>query len=161
MKKTDLQDELDRTGIAQLHTMLLHISGNCFALKKLCATVLAGVETLLITITDHRLDPSLFVAGILITLAFWILDAQSYYYQEKLRDRMKQLANEMAARCEPPLAVVSGIGMPVSNRGSTAVTAKRILWSCLNPSMTFYMIVTVLIVITTVLYHCGRFHRVA
>jgi hypothetical protein len=120
MPDDELRDELDKASIDQLHKAVLQISGKCFKIKKLCVTVLISAATLLATFTDKKLDLSLFVGGLIGVSFFWLLDAQNYYYQEKLRARMKKLGEDIASRHLPHLRV-DGIGMPLSEKREAAL----------------------------------------
>jgi hypothetical protein len=141
-RESELRDELDKAGIEQLHKVVLQISANCFELKKLCATVLVSVGTLIATFTARQLDYSLYIAGGLIAGIFWVLDAQSYYYQAKIRARMKEVAEELMARRGPRLTI-AGVGMPVQANATTKgyAQARR---AAFNSSMLFYLFVLAL-----------------
>lgn len=89
MTERTTASELDLKSIDQLHALVLELSKNCFELKKLCATILVSGSVLIATFTDKRLDYAFFGAGAIVILFFWILDSQSYYYQDKLRAVMK------------------------------------------------------------------------
>ena len=85
-------DDLDKEQIEQLHAATLQVSGNCFELKKLCATVLVAAGTLIVTLNRTKLDHALFIGGLVVAFVFWTADAQSYYIQAKLRTRMKNIS---------------------------------------------------------------------
>jgi hypothetical protein len=137
MPDTSIQDELDKVSIEQLHRVVLQLSGNCFELKKLCATVLVSGITIVAAFTAQRLDAAHFVAASVIATFFWFLDAQSYYYQEKLRLRMKQLAEELAQRHDPAM-VVDGIGVRLSRKREQRTPRQRAWHAVFNQSMAFY-----------------------
>jgi hypothetical protein len=136
MEKDSLQDEMDKISIEQLHKAVLQLSSNCFELKKLCVTILVSASVLIATFTQKRLDSSFFIGGAVIIFAFWILDSQSYYYQEKLRDTMKEMANGILQRHQQKI-VVEGVGMPLSKERSDESRLRRSLF---NNSMLFYLI---------------------
>lgn len=148
------KDEIAKLSIDQLHKAVLQFSGNCFELKKLCVTVLVSAGTLIATFTQRQLDTSIFVAAATIVLFFWILDAQSYYYQEKLRAEMKNLAEEIAARHKASL-VVEGIGMPLTEKRENWPVRQRSLHALFNGSMAFYVLLVLLVLITGMLYRWG------
>jgi hypothetical protein len=128
------QDEMDRLQLDQLHKVVLELSKNCFELKKLCITVLVSASVLIATFTHDSLNVSFFVGGAIIVGFFYIADVQSYYYQEKIRIRMKDIANEMADRANPKIQI-AGVGMPISQAG---IKKTRIQHAFLNASMLFY-----------------------
>jgi hypothetical protein len=92
-------DELDREQIEQLHAATLKASDSCFELKKLCATVLVPTATVVAVFTDKRLNEAVFIAGLLVIVAFWLADAVGYFYQRKLRVAMTAIWARRAARC--------------------------------------------------------------
>lgn len=146
------QDDLDTQSINQLHAVVLEMSKSCFELKKLCATVLGASITLIASFTKQSLDPSLFVGATLVIAFFWIADAQSYYYQEKVRIRMKELQDGILSRSSG-LRLVDGVGMPISTQRSARSHWKRVVHSAFNWSMTFYGGLIALVVIVSVLYY--------
>jgi hypothetical protein len=148
------KDDIAKLSIDQLHKAVLQFSGNCFELKKLCVTVLVSAGTLIATFTQRQLDTSIFVAGATIILFFWILDAQSYYYQEKLRAEMKNLAEEIAARHKTSL-VVEGIGMPLTEERENWRVRQRSIHAAFNGSMAFYLLLVLLVLVTGVMYWWG------
>lgn len=154
MDSQSFHDEIDQTNIEQLHKAVLQLSNNCFELKKFCVTVLISASTLIATFTNKQLDPFIFVAGIFVVIFFWILDSQSYYYQEKLRARMKELASNIAKRNSPQL-VIDGVGMPLDKRRMERKPSERILASLFNWSMVFYLILFILMAIIGMLYSYG------
>ena len=145
------QDDLDTQSINQLHAVVLEISKSCFELKKLCATVLGASMTLVASFTRQSLDPSLFVGATLVIAFFWIADAQSYYYQEKVRIRMKELQEGLLSRSSG-LRLVDGVGMPITMQRSSWPRWKRVFHSVFNWSMMFYGGLIALVVIVSVLY---------
>lgn len=92
-------DDLDREQIEQLHAATLKASDSCFELKKLCATVLVPIATLVSVFTDKLLNDAVFLAAILVIVAFWLADTVSYFYQRKLRAAMTAIWARRAARC--------------------------------------------------------------
>jgi hypothetical protein len=148
---TVTEDELDKISIEQLHAVVLELSKNCFELKKLCATILIAASTLLATFTNKQLDPSVFVGGLIIISFFWILDAQSYYYQEKIRARMKTLSEQRARRVNPN-TIIAGVGMPIAPTRTAETRRRRSLF---NASMLFYLLLASLDLIVWLSYALG------
>lgn len=145
-----LKDELDKASMEQLHKAVLQLSANCFEVKKLCATILVAAGTLISTFVNKTLDPALFFGGLVVVLIFWMVDAQSYYYQEKLRAHMKRLAEELVARSDPKIEV-KGIGMPLSDRRENFGSFRRALHAAFNASMFFYAAVAAMLILLLVL----------
>ncbi|MFI2473453.1 hypothetical protein [Nocardia xishanensis] len=136
-------DDLDREQIEQLHRATLSASESCFELKKICATVLVPTGTLIVAITDKKLDTAVFVAGLSVITAFWLADAVGYYYQRKLRLAMDTIWTRRAARCSEPYSHVP----------STAPVG--ILRAAFNASMLYYLILAVLVSIAFALFGAG------
>ena len=151
------QDELAKESIDQLHKTVLQMSSNCFEIKKLCATVLVAAITLVATLTGAQLDPALWCGAAVVVVVFWLLDAQSYYYQEKLRARMKELA-ESRAKEHTPQIIVDGVGMPLTNRRENWNTAARAWHAVFNQSMAFYWLLLAMAVGVAILYSTGLIH---
>lgn len=126
-------DELDKEQIAQLHAATIKASDSCFELKKLCATILVPAATLVSVFTDKRLDDAVFLAGLLVIVAFWLADAVGYFYQRKLRNAMTDLWVRRAARCREPYDHVP----PPAKVGP--------LRAAFNSSMVYYLILAVLL----------------
>ena len=150
----EVRDELDKVSVDQLHKVVVQLGTNCFELKKLCVTVLLGAATLIATFTRKQLDESFFVASFVAVLLFWVLDAQSYYYQEKLRARMKDLAEDIARRHQMG-HVVDGVGMPLTKRREERTVRQRVVAALFNWSMFFYAALSVLVLILAWLYALG------
>jgi hypothetical protein len=136
-------DDLDREQLEQLHSATLKASDSCFELKKLCATVLVPAGTLVAIFTSKRLNTAVFVAGLLIIMAFWLADAVGYFYQRKLRTAMTPIWQRRAARCP------GGYGyVPVPRKVGP-------LRAAFNSSMTYYLILAILVGVALVLFEAG------
>ena len=116
--------------IDQLHEAALQISKQCFEYKKLCVGLIGAACVLIVKFTGNDLDYSLFVVGLLITLGFWIADANAYYFQRKVRNRMNHRMADIAKNNN------------LSNEG----TVTEVSWhvSLLNRSMTLYYVLVLL-----------------
>jgi hypothetical protein len=136
----DSEDELDKDQIQQLHGMLLQVANNCFEVKKLCATALVATATLIATFGNRQLRPAIFPVALVVVVLFWITDAQSYYYQEKIRARMKQLQQRRVDRAGLTYRV-DGVGMQFVAR-PTRIT--KLLRAMVNESMLYYVVLAVI-----------------
>lgn len=134
MSERNFQDEFDQLQLGQLHAVVLQLSKNCFEIKKICLTVLVSSMVLIASFTEKRLDFSLFIGAILVIGFFYILDAQSYFYQEKIRVRIAEISNAMWHRNTPQLDI-SGFGIPLSE---ARIRANRLRRAFFNASMWFY-----------------------
>jgi hypothetical protein len=167
LSEASFQDELDKKSIDQLHQVVIQFGNNCFEAKKLCVTVLVSASVLITSFTNKQLDLAFFVAGAFVTLFFWFLDGYNYFYQEKLRSRMKELAEGIARRNNPPKILgeanqlqinVDGVGMPLSEERERSNRRKRVIRSAFNYSMLFYMLLVFLNIVIGLIYHFGLIH---
>ena len=150
------QDELDNKSIDQLHEVVLQLSSNCFELKKLCATLVVAASTLIITFAE-KVSPiqistpkAIILIDLLIVVLFWILDSLSFYYQQKLRLRMRDKAQEIVNRSLNVPTQVDGVGMPADTNIGKSIFDISIK-ALFNRSMTFYFLVSVLVFLAIVL----------
>jgi hypothetical protein len=146
------RNELDTQSINQLHSVVLEMSKSCFELKKLCATVLGTSVTLIASFTRQSLDTSLFVGAMMVITFFWIADAQSYYYQEKIRIYMLDLQKGIQLRSSDSSGLFDGVGMPITAERLTRPRWRRVLHAAFNWSMTFYGGLTALVIFVYLLY---------
>lgn len=96
-----IADELDRIQIEQLHRATLNFSSNSLETKKLCVTAEVAVCTLLAGIYKDNLQNFIRVAqlmGVLIPLLFYSVDVVLYFYQDRLRENMMKLENQIRKR---------------------------------------------------------------
>lgn len=136
------RDDLDKEQIEQLHAATLQVSGNCFELKKLCATVLVGAGALVASFGKHH--PSIIlVGGLGVVLLFWVADSHSYFIQSKPRRRMQEIRQARVERHATLLGDnTEGVGLPIAQVSSTRAAVRR---AFLNGSMLYYaMIATIL-----------------
>jgi lipid-A-disaccharide synthase-like uncharacterized protein len=145
------QDEFDQDSITQLHEAVIELSKSCFELKKLCAAVLGVAMTLIAALTKQDLDPAMFVGGALLITFFWIADAQSYYYQDKLRGKISLLQREIAKR--NGLTVPGGGAVSLKRQERGAIP--RAFLSLFNFSMLFYFGLFVIDAVLFVAYVAG------
>ncbi|HEX6095136.1 MAG TPA: hypothetical protein VF432_02340 [Thermoanaerobaculia bacterium] len=150
----ETRDKLDEAQIEQLHKAVTQFGANCFELKKLCVTVVFAAATLLATLTGKQLDAAFFVGALIAIVVFWLLDAQSYYYQEKLRARMKKLAEGIGAR-HALIEYTDGVGMPLSEARENRSPSGRAIHALFNWSMFFYMVLGCVVAILLALYLGG------
>jgi len=154
MINNSINDQMDMMSIEQLHRVVLNLSKNCFEIKKLCVTVLISSSTLLAIFTKDLIDKFIFVSALFLVVLFWLLDAQSYYYQDKIRARMKVLGEDIVER-ERPQIVIVGIGMPLSEKRENRSNVSRVFASLFNYSMFFYLVLVIAVVFLAVLFQQG------
>lgn len=149
-----LQDELDWKLLDQLHAAVAQISSFCFEVKKFCVTTLFVVLTLMTRLTEDKLDDSVFVAGLLISVCFWFLDSTAYYYQVKLRGTMEAIRARLSSREEQPILVATGEQVIEPARVSAPI-GKRVFDAGVNHSMWVYALLVVVDLCTWTLFQNG------
>ncbi len=142
------EDELDWSLLDQLHRVALQISTFCFRTKQVCVTVEIAVVGLLARFLDDQLDHSVFVAGLLIPLVFWVLDSIGYYYQVKVRGVMDGLRARLRERNTQSL-VLPGAPAVIEGDRVSGSTATRLRDAFINHSMWLYLI---LVLVDTALW---------
>jgi hypothetical protein len=149
-----LQDELDWKLLDQLYGVVAQISSFCFEIKKFCVTTLFVVMTLMVKFTSDKLDHAIFVAGLLIPVCFWFLDATGYFYQVKLRGTMESIRQRLALRDTKPLVSEKGAVVIAPSRAS-ASTRNRIVDAGFNHSMWLYALLVLIDLGVWLLFHLG------
>jgi hypothetical protein len=142
-EQTTTPDDLDKGQLEQLHAATLKASDSCFELKKLCATVLIPTGTLVSVFTNKRLNPAVFISGLLVVAAFWLADSVGYFYQRKLRNLMAPIWKRRAAR------------LPENYDHVPSVVEIGPIRAAFNSSMGYYLILAVLIGLGFLLYGMG------
>ncbi|MFJ3668032.1 hypothetical protein ACIPSE_16430 [Streptomyces sp. NPDC090106] len=137
------KDELDKDQLDQLHAATVKASEACLELKKLCALIVVPVGAVVASFGDKKPGPSLFVAGLMVILGFWIADSFSYYYQRKLRGAMIPIWQRRADNCLDAYSFVPTSG---------AVKPWR---AAFNASMAYYLVLAVLVAIGAWAYSVG------
>jgi hypothetical protein len=132
-----LEDELDWKLFDQLSGVVSQISGFCFEIKKFCVTTLFVALTLMVRFTNDRLDHSLFVAAVLITICFWFLDSVAYFYQVKLRGSMNAIRDRILAR-DPKQVIDVGSPKVIATSRVERSSLLRVKDAAINHSMWLY-----------------------
>lgn len=146
-----LDDELDWKLLDQLYGVVSQISGFCFEIKKFCVTTEFVALTLLAKFTTDKLDHSLFVAGLLIPVCFWFLDAVGYYYQVKLRATMEAIRTRISDRNSQQ--IISANRIPVISAKRTERNwYLKVFDAAINHSMWLYGFIVTIDLITWALY---------
>jgi hypothetical protein len=142
--KKSLEDEIDWKVIDQLHVATVNFSNTSLELKKLFFILVGIAVPCLIKLAGDSLDISLFITLYILTFTFWFLDSFTYYYQEKLREKMDKLFNQIKSRNKE-----SPIPIDKQQQDFTIEitrTQKDRLWrSASNPSVRFYFVFFILI----------------
>ena len=138
-----VEDELDWSLLNQVHAVVLQIGTFCFRTKQVCLTVLVGVVSLITVLTSEKLDTSVFVAGLLIPICFWLLDSIAYYYQVKLRGVMDGVRDRIQKRHSEELFRGPNSEV-IANQRTDRPSIQRVQDAFFNHSMwLYYLLVTI------------------
>lgn len=151
-----LSRRLAEVQLGQLHEVVLQLSKNCFEIKKLCLTVVVSALVLISTLSSDSghagLDPAHFAGAGIVILFFYLLDCQSYFYQEKLRAKMEDIIrNYLDGTNEAPPGRIFVLGVPVKDRGGLG---SRVGHALFNASMLFYLLLGAIDLAVFCLYEC-------
>ncbi|MDN3671562.1 hypothetical protein QWY99_00590 [Flavobacterium branchiarum] len=146
-----LDDEIDWKIIDQIHTATLNFSTTSLELKKIFLVLIGIAVPSLIKLAGDKIDTSLFVTIYLLALAFWSLDSFTYFYQEKLREKMDVHFANIKNRNLPTLTSKPVIGDDFTLENSRT-SSNRIRRSIVNLSVMLYMFVVGLNTVALVLY---------
>jgi hypothetical protein len=105
--KRTLDDEIDWKVIDQLHNATSNFSAASLELKKLLLILVGIAVPSLIKLAGDKLDISLFVTLYILITAFWFLDSFTYFYQEKLREKMDKYFNKIKIRHKEDTLIVT------------------------------------------------------
>ncbi|MCU1002504.1 hypothetical protein JAK44_16295 [Stenotrophomonas maltophilia] len=151
-----LNDELDWKLLDQLHVAVSQFSGFCFEIKKFCVTTGFVVISLIATL-QKSIDASMFVAGAVVAVCFWILDSTAYYYQVKIRGRMEEIRRNLLERGSEKES------LPKGSRASEIISVERskgnafklIFKAGFNSSMWIYAIILMVNLVVFILHLGG------
>ncbi|HEY1194789.1 hypothetical protein [Flavobacterium sp.] len=149
--KKSLEDEIDWKIIDQLHTATLNFSTTSLELKKVFFILVGIAVPSLIKLANDKLDASLFITIYLLALTFWFLDSFTYFYQEKLREKMDMHFGQIKKRNRETL-IVTEKRKDDFTLESNRTSRNRIKRSLTNPSVRLYMFVVGLNSIAYILF---------
>lgn len=149
-KKT-VEDEIDWKIIDQLHSATLNFSTTSLELKKLLFVLVGIAVPSLIKLAGDKLDLSLFVTIYLLSVTFWALDSFTYFYQEKLREKMDKHFSLIKERNSEILISSNEVSDDFTLENDRTST-HRIRRSVLNSSAWVYMAVIALNTVALLLY---------
>lgn len=144
--KKSLEDEIDWKVIDQLHAATINFSSTSLELKKLFFVLLGISVPTLVKLAKDKLDLSLFITIYILALSFWSLDSFTYFYQEKLRDKMDDIFSRIKSRNQEKVIISS---FPTESLEEYTIEAdrtsnKRVSRSIWNPSVKFYLVMIIL-----------------
>jgi hypothetical protein len=149
--KRTLDDEVDWKIIDQLHNATINFSSTSLELKKLFFVLVGIAVPALIKLAGDKLDISLFVTLYILTITFWSLDSFTFFYQEKLREKMDKLFNQIKERHKENLIVLRDITEEFTLE-KTRRPDNRIWRSIWNPSVRLYGILFLVNTLTLILF---------
>lgn len=136
--------------VDQLHSVTIEFSKTCLEIKKLFVGIIISLSAIILKLNGDAVNNNLFFLLTITTVLFWIIDAQAYYYQSKIRSRMAELMNE--ARVIKGLILTDGVGMPIRG-GNTLIRVRKAFF---NYSQTLYIIVIIINIIGYVIVTKGK-----
>ena len=149
--KKSLEDEIDWKIIDQLHSATLNFSTTSLELKKLLFVLIGIAVPSLIKLAGDKLDISLFITVYLLALTFWFLDSFTYFYQEKLREKMDKHFSQIKSRNAHTL-ILSDKRVDDFTLENDRTAKDRFIRSVINPSVRLYILVIGLNTIAFILY---------
>lgn len=152
--KKSLEDEIDWKIIDQLHSATLNFSTKSLELKKLLFVLIGIAVPSMIKLAGDKLDISLFVTIYLLSVTFWFLDSFTFFYQEKLREKMDRHFSQLKDRNKESLILIDKKpdDFTLENNRTSADRIKR---SITNTSVRLYMFVVGLNTIGVILHFIG------
>jgi len=141
--KRSLDDEIDWKIIDQLHSATVNFSSTSLELKKLLFVLIGIAVPSLIKLGGDKLDLSLFITIYVLTVSFWFLDSFTYFYQEKLREKMDRLFQRIKSRNTDSIVVPDNLKQDFTIE--LVRTDKDRIWrSITNSSVRFYIVLLIL-----------------
>ena len=144
--KKSLEDEIDWKIIDQLHAATLTFSTTSLELKKLFFVLVGIAVPTLVKLAGDKLDFSLFITIYLLSLTFWLLDSFTYFYQEKLREKMDNHFTQIRTRN------IETIEVSDYTLENSRTSSCRVWRSLTNPSIRLYLFSVTLNTLAFVLY---------
>lgn len=149
--KKSLEDEIDWKVIDQLHSATVNFSTTSLELKKLFFVLVGIAVPSLLKLAHDKLDISFFITLYILTITFWFLDSFTYFYQEKLREKMDKHFNQIKSRNKETLIMPDNLKQDFTIE--TNRTQENRVWrSVSNPSVRFYFFLFVLNSIGIILF---------
>lgn len=146
-----LEDEIDWKVIDQLHAATNFFASTSTELKKIFFTLIVIAIPTLIKLSGDKIDRALFISIYILTFLFWILDSYTYFYQDKLREKMNLLFNDIKNRNKTE-------NMQGNNEEEVTIeinrTSKnRLKRSLFNYSMSLYLLVFIVNLLALILFY--------
>lgn len=152
--KKSIEDEVDWKIIDQLHNATNNFSSYSLEFKKIYFIILGISIPLIFKLSGDKLNVALFFTPLTLSFSFWFLDSFTYYYQEKLREKMDSHFENLKKRNSSILSssetstLEKQFTLP-NNRTSK----KRLLRSIFNHSSLLFIVLIFLNLLLIYLYY--------
>lgn len=153
--KKSFEDEVDWKIIEQLHNATTRFSSSSLEFKKIYFMIIGIATPIIFKLSGEKFDIALLISPLIISFFFWFLDSFTYYYQEKLREKMDNHFEILKKRNEKKNIVINQAHstqkeeFTLENKRDSKSRLKR---SILNNSSAFYPI---LIILNIILIGCN------
>ena len=138
----DIDSEIDWKIIDQLHNAVLGFSRNSIQAKKIMFALLGVLVAAMMQVKNLQTCVKWFPFVIAIIILFWVFDAYTYYYQEKLREAM-DIRFRALKRRYPSTNIDDELTLPDKRTAGC-----RVIRSIFNTSvLLFYPTIIVMIVV--------------
>lgn len=148
-KPVDIDSEIDWKIIDQLHNAVLNFSKNSMQAKKIMFALLGIFVAAMIQEPTMYLIEKWFPVVIGIVALFWVFDAYTYYYQEKLRAAMDARFEAIKSRYHSENNCDDFTLPEKRHKGC------RIWRSLFNGSVLFYPAIIIIVIVCWILIEKG------
>lgn len=158
-KKT-FEDEVDWKIIDQLHNVTNKFSSSSLEFKKIYFVILGISIPIIFKLCGEKFDISLLFSPLIVSIFFWFLDSFTYYYQEKLREKMDTHFEKLRIR-NNPISIIEDHKQILHRKEYTLENKRtshnRIFRSIFNNSSAFYPTLIILNLILIFCHYAGAF----
>ena len=155
--KKSFEDEIDWKIIEQLHNATSRFSSSSLEFKKFYFTILGIVTPIIYKISGEGLDYSILITPLIISIFFWFLDSFTYYYQEKLREKMDSHFEKLKKRNTPKPNIITDKITEEFTLPNNRDNSSRLKRSIFNVSSAFYPAIILLNLIIIICHYVGLF----
>lgn len=135
-----VDDDIDWKVIDQLHAATNNFSKTSLELKKLFF-ILVGISVpALLKLAGDKLEISFFITFYIYILAFWFLDSFTYFFQDKLREKMNEKFINIKTRHKEDCRIDSDKNKQEFTIENTRNSKNRLWRSIFNTSLSIYWI---------------------
>lgn len=159
--KKSLEDEIDWKIIDQLHNATAKFSSASLEFKKIYFTILGISTPVIFKLSGDTFDIALLLSPLVISAFFWFLDSFTYFYQEKLREKMDKHFEILKERNLVKSDIAEKKQTDENHEEYTLENKRkkenRLFRSIINPSSAFYPILIILNIILIICHYAGCF----